>query len=198
MLDEIWMNMYIWSHSTDESDSDKLIAYFLCIGCMLDFTSGNYVYFNYNKGVSKTHHNIFILNQESDFTITSQLKLLEEKLLSFPKLFKEWLNRGLLKISKLLLSYQNLIYAKNIEKKPNIYIYIGREDRRNILGHVDFTRSCNVISQYTELNHDISKEDINFPPSVPRLASAVTLAHGPRPWRGFTHGPFNNTATCPI
>ena len=33
---------------------------------------------------------------------------------------------------------------------------------------------------------------------VPRLARAVTLARGSRPWRGFTHGPFNNTATCPI
>ena len=33
---------------------------------------------------------------------------------------------------------------------------------------------------------------------VPCLASAVTLARGPRPWRGFAHGPFNNTATCPI
>ena len=34
--------------------------------------------------------------------------------------------------------------------------------------------------------------------SVPRLASAVTLARGPRPWRGFTRGPFNNTANCPL
>ena len=34
--------------------------------------------------------------------------------------------------------------------------------------------------------------------AVPRLVSAVTLARGPCPWRGFTHGPFNNTATCPI
>ena len=33
---------------------------------------------------------------------------------------------------------------------------------------------------------------------VPRLASAVTLARGPRPWRGFTRGPFNNTANCPL
>ena len=31
--------------------------------------------------------------------------------------------------------------------------------------------------------------------SVPRLASAVTLARGPRTWRRFTHGPFNNTET---
>ena len=32
---------------------------------------------------------------------------------------------------------------------------------------------------------------------VPRLASAVTWSRGPRPWRGFTHGPLI-TAKCPI
>ena len=31
--------------------------------------------------------------------------------------------------------------------------------------------------------------------SVLRLASAVTWFHGPRPWRGFTHGPLT-TAKC--
>ena len=34
--------------------------------------------------------------------------------------------------------------------------------------------------------------------SIPRLASVVTLARGLRSWRGFTHGPFNNTANCPL
>ena len=37
--------------------------------------------------------------------------------------------------------------------------------------------------------------NVGTPTPVPRLASAVTLARGPRPWHGFTHGPFNNTAT---
>ena len=32
---------------------------------------------------------------------------------------------------------------------------------------------------------------------VPHLACAVTWSRGPRPWRGFTHGP-PNTDTCPI
>ena len=31
---------------------------------------------------------------------------------------------------------------------------------------------------------------------VPRFASAVTGSHGPRPWRGFTHGP-QTTAKFP-
>ena len=32
---------------------------------------------------------------------------------------------------------------------------------------------------------------------VPRLASAVIWSRGPRPWRGFTHGPLI-TDKCPI
>ena len=36
--------------------------------------------------------------------------------------------------------------------------------------------------------------DVNM---VPRLASAVTWSHGPRPWSGFTHGPLI-TAKFPI
>ena len=32
---------------------------------------------------------------------------------------------------------------------------------------------------------------------VPRLASAVTWSRGPRPWRGFTHGPLT-TAKYPL
>ena len=33
--------------------------------------------------------------------------------------------------------------------------------------------------------------------TVPRLVSAVTWSHGPRPWRGFTHGPLV-TGKCPL
>ena len=34
-------------------------------------------------------------------------------------------------------------------------------------------------------------------PSLPQFASAVTGSRGPRPWRGFTHGP-QTTAKCPL
>ena len=41
-------------------------------------------------------------------------------------------------------------------------------------------------------NKDVYKSDMqkiyNLIP-VPRFASAATEARGPRPWRGFTHGP---------
>ena len=58
---------------------------------MTYFTSGEYVYFTKNKEELKSHHNVFILNQETKFTITSPLKILR-KLLSLPKLFvkKSW------------------------------------------------------------------------------------------------------------
>ena len=46
---------------------------------MSDFTSGDYLYFKDNEEEPKRHHKVFILNQESKFTITSLLKLLKEK-----------------------------------------------------------------------------------------------------------------------
>ena len=51
------------------------------------FTSGDYVYFKDNEQVPKSHHKVFVFNHESDFYITSPLKLLGGRLLSFPKLF---------------------------------------------------------------------------------------------------------------
>ena len=44
---------------------------------MPDFTSGEYFNFNYNYQVPKSHDKVFILNQESDFYITSAFKLKE-------------------------------------------------------------------------------------------------------------------------
>ena len=70
------------------------------------FTSGGYVDFNDCEGELKSHHKVFILNQELKITITSLLKLLEEKLLLLSKLFvKTYLKHRLLIIYKLLLNY---------------------------------------------------------------------------------------------
>ena len=42
-------------------------------------------------------------------------------------------------------------------------MYIGREDWENILSYADFTRLCNFIGKFTELNIDILKEGITSP-----------------------------------
>ena len=42
-------------------------------------------------------------------------------------------------------------------------MYIGREYQKYILSYLDFTRLCNVISRFPELNIDILKEGISFP-----------------------------------
>ena len=54
-------------------------------------------------------------------------------------------------------------------------------------------RKVCILNVVMLLKTKITQQD-----SVPRLASTVTLARGPRPWRRFTHGPFNNTANFPL
>ena len=45
-------------------------------------------------------------------------------------------------------------------------MYNRRDNLKNILSYVDFTKLCNVIKQSTELNHNIVKEGIIFPVSL--------------------------------
>ena len=85
------------------------------------------MHFKDNEEKPKIHHKVFILNQESEFIITSPLKLMGEKLLSLPKLFvKNILNLELLKISKLLLSYQKFMNETDIYIKSNTYLFSNR------------------------------------------------------------------------
>ena len=66
MLCEILMNVYIWSHSTDEYDYEELIEYLkFCIEFISEFTSGDYVYFMENVEEPKSHHKLsyWIKNQ---------------------------------------------------------------------------------------------------------------------------------------
>ena len=48
MILVIWMNLYIWSHSADESDKEEYIKISrkCCIECMPDYTYGGYIYLN--------------------------------------------------------------------------------------------------------------------------------------------------------
>ena len=41
-------------------------------------------------------------------------------------------------------------------------MYNGREDLKNILRYVDFTRICNFKKEYPKLNHNILKEGITL------------------------------------
>ena len=52
------------------------------------------------------------------------------------------------------------MHPKKMLKKEQMYI--GREDQKNILSYVDFTRLCYVISQFTRLSFGILKEGITF------------------------------------
>ena len=72
----------------------------------------------------------------------------------------KWFNRGLSIISKLLLSYQRLMYETDRKERTNIYQKIGWE---NYLSCVNFTWLFNVISQFPGLNLDILKEGIILP-----------------------------------
>ena len=69
MLCEILMNLYIWSDSIDLSYSEEYIEYSKksCIGCIPYYTSSDYMFLNKNEEVPKSHHKVFIFNQEYDF-----------------------------------------------------------------------------------------------------------------------------------
>ena len=90
---------------------------------MLYYTYGNYMCFNNNVERPKSCHKVFILNQESDFYITSPLKIMVEKWYHLQNcLLKTFLNRVLSIIYKLFLSYQKFVYATKIVKKGrNLY-----------------------------------------------------------------------------
>ena len=80
-----------------------------CIGCMPDYTYGDYVCFNNNIDAPKEHHNQFILNQEPYFYITSLSNLMDDTLTLLPRLFfNKMVKNGWKGISKLWLSYQSL------------------------------------------------------------------------------------------
>ena len=58
-----------------------------CIGWMVSYTYGDYVYFSNNIDAPKEHHNQLILNQEPYFYITSLSNLMEATLTLLPKIF---------------------------------------------------------------------------------------------------------------
>ena len=82
------------------------------------YTSGGCVYFNNMTDNPESHNIGFILNQRHDKYITSPLNITEEKLYHIQNyLLKKILNHGWMLISKLLLSYQKLMYGTNIVNK---------------------------------------------------------------------------------
>ena len=50
----------------------------------------------------------------------------------------------------------------NGTKKSGENMYIGRENYKNVLSYVDFTRICNDMSQFSELTIDILINGITF------------------------------------
>ena len=67
------MNFYNLSHLTDESNIEEYmkLSRKYSIGCMPDYTHGEYVYFNNINDVNNEHHNHFMLNHITDFHHTS-------------------------------------------------------------------------------------------------------------------------------
>ena len=63
------MNFYIWSHATDESDTEEYMEFSkkCCIGCMPDYIYGDYFYINISIDAPKEHHNPLILNHKPIF-----------------------------------------------------------------------------------------------------------------------------------
>ena len=49
-----------------------------CIGLMIYYTYGGYVYFNNNIDTPNEHHNHFILNHIPDFDVTSLSNLMDD------------------------------------------------------------------------------------------------------------------------
>ena len=74
------MNLYIWSHSTDESDTEEYIKFSekCCIGCMSAYVYGYYVYVHNRIDAPNEHNNNFILNQIPGFYIKSLSKLMDD------------------------------------------------------------------------------------------------------------------------
>ena len=58
-----------------------------CIGCMTDYTYGDYVHFKNINYAPNEHHNHFILNQVIYLHIKSPFKLCDDIFGLFPNLF---------------------------------------------------------------------------------------------------------------
>ena len=73
----IWMNLYIWSHSTDKYDTKEYMKFQKkwCILFMTYYTYDDYVYFNNSIDALKVHHNKLILNQEPYFLYNITIKV---------------------------------------------------------------------------------------------------------------------------
>ena len=109
------------------------------------------------------HHIGFILNKINDMYITSPLNITEELFVSLPKLsVKEmlikWMNSNIQNFAQL-----SKVYVCNKHNTQIEGIYHGRYEFMNILSYVDFAKTCNVINNFTKLNHNFMKERITFP-----------------------------------
>ena len=89
MKRKILMNLYIWSHSTNEYDKFKFIEYpkIRCIGGIPDYTLGDYVHFRNMTYHPEIHHRVFILNRIPAMYITPPLIFMTERFVSFTRLF---------------------------------------------------------------------------------------------------------------
>ena len=161
MILVVIMNFYIRSYASDEYYTEEYMEFSkkVCIGCMIAYNYGDYVYLNNNIDTPKEHHNIFIWNKKTDFYITSLSKLMDGTFTSLPKLFvDEMIKKDELPCQSCGSVIKFLKYNRENQKiEP---MFIAREEWMNILSYVDccFSKLCHVIKYFTELNKKIGKK----------------------------------------
>ena len=129
---------------------------------MPECTCGDYVYLKDNYEISKNHHKNFIMKQEPDFNITSQMRFMEKKLKMLPGIFVKnmivpWIEENVQFFAQL-----SRIDVRNKNGQKNDHMCIGRDDDRNVSSYVDFSRLCTVMLGFPELSTYFSTNGITF------------------------------------
>ena len=91
---------------------------------MLDFTYGNYAYFNDNDEITKHYIKIIIRKQEPEITIASPGIFLEGKLITLPEMFVKsmivtWIEENVQFVAQLLIID---VWNQHIQKNNHVFI----------------------------------------------------------------------------
>ena len=111
---------------------------------------------------TKKQNKNFIMKQEPNFTITSPMRLLEEKSKNLPEVFVKnmivpWIEENVQVVAQLSIIY---VRSKKIHKEDHMCMGIYFD--KHILIYVDFSRILNVILRFHELSTDFLEDGITF------------------------------------
>ena len=141
--------MQLYSDQIYEPDPEELIKLWkiCCIGCIIAFRYGYFVYFDYLDVTQKLYNGIFIRNRCPDINIMTPIYLMRNYLIKLSIMYAEimiipWMNNKVHIVAKLSGIH---VWNRKIQEKEEMLF--ARWYVETVLDYCDYSILCKVISK---------------------------------------------------